>query len=122
MKRFVFVLALLLTVPACHAPVTITTPQGQAAYTADQIGQRVNELENSAISAQGNGSLDLATAKLIVNFCVSADKTLAQAPAGWQAIVGKAWSELKTKLPPQSNPLVQTAISAVDAALAAVGS
>ena len=88
MKHVLLVL-LLLSMPACHAPVTITTPQGQAAYTADQVAVRVNELQNAAIAAEANGGLPTATTRTIVSFAVSGDKILAQAPAGWQLKRGR---------------------------------
>lgn len=106
---------------ACHAPVTITTPAGKAAYTADQVAVRVNELERATIDAQAQGALPLETARYLVEFCVGADKTLAAAPSGWQAVVGKAWAETKAKLPPVTNPLILSAINAVDVVLASYG-
>jgi hypothetical protein len=116
MKR-ILVFVAFLAIAACHAPVTITTPQGHAAYTADQIVLRVNELQNAAIQAQATGALPTATARTIVEFCVSADKTLAATPSGWQATVGAAWAEAKTKLPAITNPSVQAAVNAVDVIL-----
>lgn len=114
---FVFLLSLGV---ACHAPVTITTPQGKIAYTADQIVQRVNELENAAIKANGAGQLSLDTTRIIVEFCVGADKTLAQTPAGWQASVQAAWTAARAKIP-TTNPAIASAVSAVDVVLAIEG-
>lgn len=111
----------LLATPACHAPVTVTTPQGKAAWTADQVAVRVNELGKAVIDAQAQNQIPLATARDLIQFCSSADKTLAAAPAGWQATVGKAWAEVKAKLPATLSPLVQSAVNVVDTALAATG-
>ena len=121
MKRLILILA-LATAPACHAPVTVTTPQGKAAYTADQIVVRVNELQRAAVSAEAGHALDTATTRTIVEFCVSADKTLAATPNGWQATVGTAWVEAKKKLPLITNQAVMAAIGAVDVVLATIGS
>lgn len=118
MNLRVFVLALALSVSACHAPVTVTTPQGKIAYTADQIVVRVNELENAAIAANGANALPLITTRTLVEFAVSADKTLAATPSGWQTTIQTAWMETKAKLPPITNPAIQSAIAAVDVVLA----
>lgn len=112
---------LALGVYGCSAPVTVVTPQGQAAYKADQVVVRVNELMNAAISANAAKALPDATTRLIVQFCVDADKTLAATPAGWQAIVGTAWQALKGQIPPQTNPSVLAAINAADVVLATLG-
>jgi hypothetical protein len=124
MKRYFapFVLITLLAGTACSPPASIQTPQGKAAYTADQIVIRVNELQAAAIQAEANKGIDTATARIIVQFAVSADKTLKEVPAGWQAAVAKAWAETKAKLPVITNPAVSSAISSVDVVLASFGS
>jgi hypothetical protein len=100
-----------------HSPVTVVTPQGQAAFTADQVVVRVNELENAAIAADKNGSLNDNTAFIIVNFTVDADKVLAATPDGWQAQVKALYKVLIEKLPPITNPAVQAALNVVGAAI-----
>ncbi len=55
MKRLILILA-LLAAPACHAPVTITTPQGQAAYQADQVIGQLAILSQVVIADTGNGA------------------------------------------------------------------
>lgn len=102
----------------CHAHVTIVTPQGRTAYTADQIGVRVNELENAAITANGSNVLPLATTRTIVEFAVAADKTLAATPTGWSATLAVAWNQAKAKIGVVTNPAVSAAMSAVDIVLA----
>lgn len=113
-------LCLVLLTPACHAPVTVTTPQGKIAYTADQIVQRVNELENAAIKANGAGQLPLVQTRTIVEFCVAADKTLAATPSGWQATVRTAWAATRAQIP-TTNPAIAAAVTAVDVVLAMEG-
>lgn len=111
------VLACALTLPwlmGCHAPVTVTTPQGRAAYTADQVAVRINELQNAAIAAQQQGQLPTATTRTIVQFCVGADATLAQVPAGWVVSLQTAWATTKANLPAMTNPAVTAALAAVD--------
>lgn len=121
MKRILFVLTLALA-PACaHPPPTVTTQAGKIAFTADQIVQRVNELQNAAISAEASKDLQTSTARLIVTFCVEADKMLQTTPAGWQATVLKAWSLAKGQIGSVANPAIAAALSAVDVAIASLG-
>lgn len=119
MKRLILVACLFL-MPACAPPVSVVTPQGQAAYKADQIVTRVNELQNAAIAANTSQQLSTDATRLIVEFCVGADKTLAQTPNGWQATVTIGWASLKASLPVITNPAVLAAIGAVDVLLGSV--
>lgn len=107
---------------ACATPVTVTTPQGNVAYTADQIVVRINELQNAAIAANAAvpPALPTATTRVIVQFCVTADKTLAATPAGWPATLLTAWTATKAQIPAQTNPSILAAISAVDVVLGSV--
>ena len=120
MKRLILILALLAT-PACHPPSTITTGPAQIAFSADQVTIRVNELQNAAIAAEANGSLPTATARTIVQFAVSADKTLATTPAGWQATLQTAWAQVKAQVGTISNPTVALAFGAADAIISVLG-
>ena len=126
MKRFLLflLLPLLLVGLAGCAPknAPIVTPQGQTAYTADQIVIRVNELQATAIQAEANGGLPTNTTRVIVQFCVSADKTLAATPSGWGVTVAKAWDEAKANpalKPYLSNGYIAAAVALVDGVLAA---
>ena len=120
--RSVLLVCVLLSATACvHRPPTITTPQGNVAFTADQIVQRVNELQNAAISAEANHAIPTATARLIVTFAVDANKTLAATPDGWQKTVSTAWQQAKGSIGAITNPTVAAAMNAVDAALASLG-
>ncbi len=123
MKPAAIIVWTLLLV-GCHAPATVVTPQGQAAYTADQIAVRVNELERAAIAAnaQTPPGLDTSTTRQIVTFCVNADQTLRTAPQGWQVTLKTGWQALKAHLPPITNPAIAGAINTLDLVLAALGS
>jgi hypothetical protein len=111
-------LLIILLTTACHAPVTITTPQGQLAYTADQVVLRVNELMNASIAANSSGSLSTNTTRVIVKWCVAADTTLASTPNGWQQTLITGWAQTKAQLPAITNPAILAAMGAVDAVLA----
>lgn len=115
------IICIALASGACSRPATIVTPQGRAAFTADQIVLRLTELERAAIQANAAGGLDVNTTRLIVRFTVSAERTMQQAPQGWQPTVIAAWNEVKRALPPIGNPAITAALTAIDLVLAAVG-
>ena len=113
------VLALtLVTLAASCQPPHLTT-QGKVLWTATQISQRVEELQNTAIQANLTGALADGPAVLIVRFTVSAQKTLQALPEGWQASLVMGWAEMKKLLPPviQASPALAAAIGAVDVIL-----
>ncbi len=119
MKRLLLILALLVT-PACHPPATIVTPQGQTAFSADQISVRVTELEKSAIAANSQKLLSDADTAIILQASVTIQKTLAATPDGWRAAVKAAWADARFKLPATANPSIAAAIGAVDVAIGAL--
>lgn len=116
MKQLLLIL-LLCGAAGCAHPPTFQSPIGQHAYTADQISLRVNELQSAAIAANSNGGLPTGTTRMIVEFAVAADKTLAAVPNGWQATLRAAWAETKTKAGAITDPVVAAAMGAVDVIL-----
>ncbi len=110
----------VLVVAACHAPVTVQTPAGKAAYTADQVVLRLQELQTATINAEAAGKMDRNTARLIVTFTVDAAQVLKATPGGWYPTVVKAWERVKQDVPAAAIPAVQTYWSAVDLMLAAL--
>jgi hypothetical protein len=115
--------ALLLSLAACHVPTSVVTPQGKAAYSADQVVIRVGELQSAAIQAQASGALPITTTRLIVQWCVNANTTLKQVPNGWQQTLTTAWTQTKSQIPATdlSNSAIAAAVSGVDVVLAALG-
>lgn len=122
MKKLLIIFALsgLLADVACSPKPPVLTPAGQAAYTADQVVVRVNELMNAAISAEAKGLLPRNTARTIVQFCTSADQTLAQVPSGWALTLRTAWTAAKQQLGPIQNTAIIAAMGAVDVVLGVV--
>lgn len=122
MRKFIVVLILSasLTGASCTPKPPVLTPAGQAAYTADQVVVRVNELMNAAISAEAKGLLPRNTARIIVQFCTSADQTLAQVPSGWALTLRTAWTAAKMQLGPIQNTAIIAAMGAVDVVLGVV--
>ena len=105
----------------CGPPKTVVTPQGQAAWGAQQILTVVHTVQTTAIQASRQGALADADAVPIVQACVSIEKTLQQVPSGWQATVTTAWKAAKAKLSTSGSAVLQTVTAAVDVALASIG-
>jgi hypothetical protein len=120
MKRVILVL-MLSAAAACTPPPTIVTPQGRAAFTADQAVVRVNELMNAAIAANGAtpSGLDTATTRIIVQWSVSADQILAATPNGYIAAIQASWNALQPQI--KSIPPTSTVGIALAAAGAVIG-
>jgi hypothetical protein len=119
MNMVLLVVGLVVTT-ACQRPATIVTPEGKIAYSADMVAVRVNRLQAVAIEAEKTGGLPTATTRIVVEYAVSANKTLQATPAGWQATVVAGWAQAKGKLPAITNLGVQAAVDAVDVVLAAL--
>lgn len=120
-KKALLLFLLALTTVGCikQPPATLVTQRGRDAYYADQIVLRVNELQSATIEAQPRG-LPLATARIIVQACIDANYTLRSVPAGWQATLRAGWREAKVKIIGLDDPLIMSAIAAVDALIEAI--
>lgn len=114
------VLTLVLAVGLACAPKSANlSPAGQAAFTADQVVVRLGELQDAAITANQDGSLDKATANAIVRFTVDGAKTCKAAPAGWQDTVRAGWAALKGALAETVKTRLKIVLAAVDALIGA---
>ncbi len=125
MKRrlAILVFAAALVSGCASAPPTVITPQGRAAYAADAVVIRVNELQAAAIQANATGGLTTATTAQIVQWTVQADTVLKAAKDGWKAALVQSWGVLKGQIPAADlkNPLIVVALNAVDALIATLG-
>lgn len=119
--RFVSFCVVATMLSACSAPLSVHTPQGKTAYSADAIVVRVNELQAAAIQAEATKGISTATATTIVKFTVDADKVLKATPAGWQATVATLWAQAKKNIPAAQlqNQSIAAVVLAVDTVLAA---
>lgn len=111
----------MLTLPSCAKAPPNLSPQAQTAYTADQISQAISHLRDTAIQAEATGGLSTATARIVVKLDRDAQKVLKAMPAGWQQTVAALWTTAKKEIPAKTlaDPLIASAVSAVDIALAA---
>lgn len=115
---FVAVLGVVALVsPACVHPPATLSPAGQTAFTADQVVLRVNELENAAMDASAKSLITVPQARVIVAFCVDADKTLKVLPSGWRVSLQQAWTLAKVKISLPAGSAVAGAVTAVDLVL-----
>jgi hypothetical protein len=129
MKKYVWCVPLLLVltfVPACGKKVTGATPVATAALGADAVVIRVNELQAATIQYCGPapqcapGTLDTATARLIVSTAIDLRQTLKAVPAGWQATVKQAWAQARPKFAAITNPAIVAALAGVDIAIGSI--
>ena len=116
------IVAVIVLATACHAPVTIVTPQGKVAYTANEVLKRVQELQNTAIALGDipNSGIPTSAIRVIVQFTVSAAMVLGTTPAGWGSTVAIAWADAKKQIPLRylADPRLQASVLAVDMMLA----
>jgi hypothetical protein len=114
------IVAVIFLATACHAPVTITTPQGKVVYTANEVAKRVEVLQATAIKAEAATTIPTDVARIIITFTVDAAKVLQATPAGWGTTVAVAWAEAKKQLQLKwlNDPSISLAVLAVDTALA----
>lgn len=94
-----FVVATTLAMTACAPPPTIQTEPGKRAWQANQVLQRVEELQETAIQAEASGALPTATAKVIVQFTVTAAKTCQAYQQGWEKALAAAYTSAKAQIP-----------------------
>jgi hypothetical protein len=109
---------------ACAStPSSIVTPQGRAAFQADQVLIRVENVQDAVIAAAtpdaaGRVGIEKPTADIIVGFTRDAALTIRQTPNGWLPTVRTAWAAAKTRIPPATLASVQGYIIAIETLLA----
>lgn len=100
--RLYAVLALLsfpvVALTGCQRPVSVVTPAGAAAFTANEVLTRVERLQDAVIAANKNGSLPTETARRVVFVTVNLAELADAATQGWQATARQAWTQAKTEL------------------------
>jgi hypothetical protein len=118
-----FVLIAGLGTQACASKQYPTLPpESQRQIDATEMGKRVNSLMDTVIEAESKGLMPTATTRVIVQWCVDADKTLLLYPSGWGPTLAQGWLSLKNN--PAVKPLllvnqyVASAVTMVDIALA----
>ena len=110
---------------ACVPPSSLQTPAGRAAFTANQVLQRVGELQNAAITANatintstGRPLLATATTRRVVQSTVAMAKILRETPNGWPATLRPAFNGLRDSLSPDEELQLGPYLGAIDALIA----
>jgi hypothetical protein len=121
-KAIPFLLASSLVLTGCAAKVHPTMPPAdQKMYDATEVAKRVNRLMDATIEAEAAKAIQTDAARIVIRWCVAADKTIAQYPAGYGPMLAQAWALLKAD--PQIKPLLMgnqylaTAATLIDVAL-----
>ena len=122
---------------ACPPPVSLKTPEGKAAFAADQLLIRVGELQDAAIAANGTIDPDTkspvlseATTRRIVQVSMiiattlnppkDKDGKIMPLPTGWQVMVTTAWTNLKVTLHPDEVKKLSVYIASIDVLIGAL--
>lgn len=119
-------LALPLLAACPKAPASVVTPQGRAAFKADQVLARIENLEDVVIragtpDAAGHRVISKADADLIVGFCKDAALVIRQTPDGWLAAVRVLWDRAAARIPPADLPAVQGYVLMISVLLEGAG-
>lgn len=115
--RSVVALVLTLLVVACRPPAGVVTEPGKDAYTADQILQRVERLQNAAIDAHQSGNLPTETARAIVFATVQIAEFADAAQSDWRTMVRQAWTQAKADVPALHTERFRIYVASIDALL-----
>lgn len=114
-----------LFVVGCGVPTGIQTPQGKAAYRADQVVTRLGEFQNAVIDAGRANKLTQADARAIVAW-ISGDvratppvtgaiDVLNTAPQGAKATLEASWATVRPRV--LANPTLASWAPIIDSLL-----
>ncbi len=101
-KSLIPVLLLSLSLSSCATATNAPqlTPVARNAYNLTQLVDAIGILQTTAENSVPNGVLKLATARLIVQFCVDANTTIGAMPNNWYTVVKTAYGSIKSQLTP----------------------
>ncbi len=109
------------TLPACtHAPPSVVTAHGKAAWNADKAVQAFGDLQTVVITLNRAGDLPDATAVPIARDIKAIVTTLDTVPEGWRAATLTGWKSIRALLPANPTLQLQAAITSVDVLIAAL--
>lgn len=93
MRQRLALLLVVLPLVAC-APKNLS-PEGQRAFTALQVTQRVGEFQNAVIAASDAKKIPVEQSRVIVRWTVSSLEVLKTAPQGWDASLRQTWVQVR---------------------------
>lgn len=109
---------------ACVPPPSLQTPEGRAAWSANQLLLRVGELQGAAIEANAvNGAdgkplLAEGTTRRIDQVCRAIAESVKAHPSGWQHQVAVLYADLKATMKPEEMARFAIIISSIDIVIA----
>lgn len=92
-------------------PVNVS-PQAVRAQQAQQVIQRIGELQQAVIDGQQLGKIKTEDARVIVTWTVASLKALRDAPQGWVQSVATGWTQVRPML--LRDPNLSIWVSVVD--------
>jgi hypothetical protein len=115
--KFSILLFVVLVVTACTPPSGVVTEPGREAFSADQVLERVERLQNAAIAAHKAGQLPTDTARAIVFATVQIAEFADAAQKDWRAMVRQAWVQARTEIPVLKEERFKLYVVAIDTLL-----
>lgn len=117
MRLFMVLLGLTLVAGCCERPLLITTEAGRQAFQANEVLERVENLQNAAITAYRNGALSRDTTRAIVFATVQIAEFTNAAQQDWRTMVRQAWIQAKRDLSALRDERFRAYVAALDALL-----
>jgi hypothetical protein len=120
-RRSLVVLVACVLSLAASCPPAGMDPAAQRAYWADQVLDRVGNLQDAAIAANvtlgddGQQLLADGPAVQIVRFTTGAIKALDDVPGGWPETILAGVEALRDDLSPEAFSIIDTALAALEA-------
>ena len=104
MKKFILIPIICLSIlsgATCASKMPSSyTPQTKKLYILTDVVNGIGTLQTAAENAVPAKILSVNSARVIVEFCVSANTIIGQSPNGWFSLVNSAYIQAKLKLTP----------------------
>lgn len=98
------------------ATAQTTDPKTQKLVVANQMLQRLEELQDTVTDLYATQSIDPKHALVYSKFIVSATRTIKTVPDGWIPVIRQSWAEVKQQVPlDQMEIKVQVTAKLIDA-------
>jgi hypothetical protein len=102
MKKFILIPVICLSIlggATCASKMPPSyTPQTKQLYILTDVVNGIGTLQVAAENAVPAKILSVNSARVIVQFCVSANTTIGQTPNGWYTVVNTAYLQAKKQL------------------------
>lgn len=102
-----------LSITSCVRPPATLTPPAQAAFSAQQVVQRIGELQQTVIDLSDRGTIPVPIARAIVQQTTTTLKALAGPPQDWKTLARQFWAAARPQV--ASLPALAQWLSVLDA-------